>query len=50
MSQTMKEKIAQTLDKVSARARDIAKSFGLVPAPPRVVPIPIPAQPIRPRR
>jgi hypothetical protein len=47
MSNTLKDRITQTLDQVSARARELAKSIGLRSNPPRKVPIPVP---VRPRR
>ncbi|CAN5387747.1 hypothetical protein BH20CHL1_BH20CHL1_06800 [soil metagenome] len=50
MSKTLKDKISRALDEAGAKARDIAKSIGLLPNPPRLAPIPIPVQPVRPRR
>lgn len=49
MAKTLKDKITHIVDEVSARARDIAKSIGLVPNPPQLAPIPIPTPQVRRR-
>lgn len=47
MSKTLKDKISQVLGEAGAKARDIAKSIGLLPTPPRLAPILIPVRPQR---
>lgn len=50
MSKTVKDKISQALEEASVRARDFARSIGLLPNPPRLAPIPITPPQVRKRK
>ena len=49
MSKTLKDKISQAIHDAGVRARDIAKSIGLLPHSPRLAPIPIPTPQVQKR-
>lgn len=49
MSKTLKDKVSQAMEEVGARVRDFARSIGLLPHQPRLVPIPVPPPQVRKR-